>query len=114
MSYPVNSDYGNRSQFFSKAVPLGVATTGAGIAYYALNKANRADTYVNTAKNCAKEFTKDGRKTVQELLKKVKWDSAAEYVGKLSNKKMFAGVAGAAVLVSATIFNTIGKIFNNR
>lgn len=116
MSYYGNYDYNNnRGQFLSTAVPLGVVATGAHIATYALDKANRADTFVSvdTAKKCAKEFTKDGRDLLQKVLKKVKWDTAAEYVEKLSTKKAFAGIAGLAILGSATVMNLIGKCFRN-
>jgi len=113
MSYYGNYEYNNnRSQFLSTAVPLGIVATGAEIASRAIPKENRADTFVNTAKKCAKEFTAEGRKDLQWVLKKVKWDKAAEYVEKLSTKKMFAGVAGLAILANATIINFIGKCFN--
>lgn len=114
MAYYVNSDYNNRSQFLSTAVPLGIVATGAEIATRALSKENRADTFVNTAKKCAKEFTQEGRKDLQWVLKKVKWDKAAEYIEKLSTKKMFAGVAGLAILGNAIVINLIGKCFNNK
>ena len=113
MSYQVNAD-NNRSRFLSTAVPLGTAVAATDIAWYALNKENRADTFVNTAKKCAKAFAEDGRKNTTWVLNKLKWDKGVEYINKLSSKKMFAGALGAAVMINAVVINAIGKLFSRK
>ena len=109
MTYPVNSD---RNTFLTKAVPMGVAIVAADIAWYAVDKENRADTFVKTAKKCAKVFAEDGRKNINWVLNKLKWDKGAEYISKLSNRKMFAGAFGAAVMINAVVISAIGKLLS--
>lgn len=102
----------NNGTFLTVAVPLGVTATAASIATRALVKENRADTFVNSAKKCAKVYTAENRLALQNFCKNVlKWDRAAEYLGKLSNKKMFGGLVGASVLGASIAFQAIGSLF---
>ena len=112
MTSQVNSDYGNRNRFLTAAVPIGAALTASDIAWYALEKENRADTFVNTAKKCSKAFTKDTKKGVSWILNKCKWEKGAEFINKLSNKKMFAGALGAGILINAAFLHAISKLFD--
>ncbi len=113
MSFEVNTD-SNRNQFFTKAIPCGVALTATDIAMYALEKENRADTFVGTAKKSAKAFTNDGKIISKWILDKFKWNKGVDFINKLSNRKMFAGTFGAAVLLNAIFINAVGKMFNRK
>ena len=112
MSYGNVENSSNR--FITTALPLGAITTGGCIAARALVKENRADTFEKTAKQCAKAFTKENRETfmtfAKDILKKEKW---AEYIGKISDKRLFAILAVGGAIGNAILFDGFAKLVNS-
>lgn len=78
-------------------VACDIATEGA------LTKGNRKDTFVETAKSCAKSFNKDRKNTVAWFCKKVlRNEDLAKKVFNISNnnKKMFATFFAVETLIA--------------
>ena len=56
----------------------------------------------------------DGKIISKWILDKFKWNKGVDFINKLSNRKMFAGTFGAAVLLNAIFINAVGKMFNRK
>ena len=99
--------YYNSKNSFTKDIrnyiPIGLAVCGTTVGYRAIYRKNRGDTFIKTAKNCAREYTIENKKHISTFLTEfLNNKKLTEKLNKLSNKKMFALLVTAKTLLSAT------------
>ncbi len=96
-------------------LPFGVGISAASIASRALLKENRADTFVNTAKNCAKKYTASNKKDIVTFIGDfLKMPDIAKWIDKIGNKKMFAMLFTAGAVTNAWFLAWISNLFFNK
>lgn len=102
-----------RESHFVSNMALGGLTTAGWIAAEALKKSNRGDTFVNTSKNCIKSFAVENRDGAVKLAQKLKLNKAADWVSKLSNKKLAIGNAAIYTLIFGGLIGCVRNLFSD-
>ena len=71
----------------------------------------KSDSFIKTAKNCAKAYTVEHRDNIKELLEMVKLDKLNKYIDKIGNKTLFAGLFTVSTLFTALAIAGVKQIF---
>ncbi len=109
-----NINQQNNSDFFYKrALPFGVLISAGSVALRAYPKENRCDTFVKTAKNAAKIYTRENKATISSFFKDfLKFEKAGNWINKIGNKKMFALLFISGAIAEAVFINALHSLFN--
>lgn len=109
----INQQNNNSDFFYKRALPFGVLISASSVALRAYPKENRCDTFVKTAKNVAKIYTKENKATISSFFKDFFGaKNFGNWVEKVGNKKMFAFLFISGALVEAGFINALYKLFN--
>ena len=76
----------------------------------------KADSFIKTAKNCAKEYSKNNKEFLKDCFKFFKLENLNQYIDKIGNKTFFAGAFVASILLNIAVISGINQIFqkNNK
>ena len=92
-----------KRNYYNYAIPLGFALSADCILLRALKKSNRADSFVKTIKNCARDYTVGNKKDLSLFLGK--------WVNNVSNKTMLPLIFLAGGLTNGLFINWLIKLF---
>lgn len=111
-----NINQQNNSDFFYKrALPFGVLISAGTVALRAYPKENRCDTFVKTAKNAAKIYTKENKATISSFFKDfLKLEKAGNWISKVGNKKMFAFLFISGALAEGFFISALHNFFSKK
>ena len=99
-----------KKYYYQKALPLGFAILGADIAVRGFKKTNRCDSFIKSAKNCIKDYTKEYRGDFSSFFKDfLKLEKAGNWIEKIGNKKMLAFLLVSETLLNASVISCIHK-----
>jgi len=105
----------NRNYFLTKALPAGAIIFGADVFLRGSNEKNKADTFIKTVKNYAKEYTISNKKDFSSFFGEfLKMDKFGKWINKVGNKPMFAFLMGAEILINAICVKSIHDWFKNK
>ena len=88
---------------YQYTIPAGFALSSACIAGRALNKSNKSDTFIKTAKNCIKDYTISNKKDISFFL--------GNWINKTRNKIMFPLIFFAGGLTNGLFIDWLIRVF---
>lgn len=101
----------NNQSHIVRNLALGTLISGGSVAYRAFKKENRADSFVNTSKKCLNAYTNSNKDMTVYCLNKVKLNKAADWMNKVSNKKLCAAFLAGGILLNSWLAGGIVDLF---